>query len=180
MRPPTMLPNRRSLRAKAWDYTRAGPYFVTLVTHERGMLFGEVASGLMALSSFGRVVQQEWEASVNIRQELTLDIFVVIPNHIHGIVWLPEANETNEARVEAHGHAPLQRPARSLGSFIAGFKSASTKRINQLRGTPGLPVWQRNYYERVIRNERELEAVRSYIAGNPAAWADDPENRVRR
>jgi len=174
------LPNRRSIRAKGWDYTNAGPYFVTLVTHERRMLFGDVADGLITLSPFGRVVREEWEASANIRQELSLDIFIVMPNHVHAIVWLSDAIDTGDQRVGAHGRAPLQRPARSLGSFIAGFKSASTKRINQLRGTPGAPVWQRNYYERVIRNERELEAVRTYIDGNPAGWPDDPENVVTR
>ena len=78
--------------------------------------------------------------------------------------------------VGAHGHAPLRRPPRSLGSFIAGFKSAVTKRINQHRGTPGAPVWQRNYYEYIIRDDRALNAIRRYIAENPMRWHLDRYN----
>lgn len=76
--------------------------------------------------------------------------------------------------VGVHDRAPLPRlwrPPKSLGSFIAGYKSAVTKRINEIRGTPGNPVWQRNYYERIIRNERELDAIRRYIRDNPTHWA---------
>ena len=80
------------------------------------------------------------------------------------------------AKGKAHGRAPLHRPAKSLGAFIAGFKSACTKRINEIRSTPGLPVWQRNYYERIIRNETELNAIREYIISNPAKWQEDEEN----
>ncbi len=99
--------------------------------------------------------------------ELFEDEFVVMPNHIHGIVWIVDP-------VGATGRSPLQTshgPApRSLGAFIAGFKSAVTRRINALRGTPGAPVWQRNYYEHIIRTDRALEAIRRYIQANPHRW----------
>ena len=105
---------------------------------------------------------------------------VVMPNHLHGIVWIVPTDEGSggEAgapghRVGAHGRAPLRRSARSLGSFVAGYKSSVTKRINQLRASPGQPVWQRNYWERVIRYERELGGLREYIASNPLSWELD-------
>ena len=99
-----------------------------------------------------------------------------MPNHIHGIMVIRDQSGV----VGAHGRAPLpqtpHRQPRSLGSFVAGFKSAATKRINVIRGTPGQSVWQRNYYERVIRTDAELNHIRQYIADNPAYWDEDPEN----
>ena len=174
--------HRRSIRLPAYDYARAAAYFVTLVAHTRESLFGQVIDSEMRLSVLGLVVAEEWRRTAEIRREVELDAFVVMPNHVHGIVII----------VGAHGRAPLQqqhdtlsraplhRLPRSLGSFAAGFKSAVTKRINEMRGTPGLPVWQRNYYEHVIRNEDELDHIRRYIMDNPASWEQDPENRASR
>ena len=155
-----------------YDYAEEGAYFVTVVTHQRECLFGGIADGEMRVDGYGEVVRDEWLRSVQIRREIELDAFVVMPNHLHGIVVIRD--------VGAHGRAPLplapHRSPRSLGSFVAGFKSAVTKRINTMRRTPGLPVWQRNYWERVIRDERELDRVRQYIAENPLRWDEDPEN----
>ncbi len=125
----------------------------------------------MRLTDYGRIVSQEWEISAKIRHELTLDAFVVMPNHVHGVVIIKESN------VGATGESPIRRGPRprSLGSFLSGFKSATTKRINDLRRTSGL-VWQRNYYEHVIRNEQSLRRIREYIANNPARWDFDREN----
>ena len=125
----------------------------------------------MRLTDYGRIVSQEWEISAKIRHELTLDAFVVMPNHVHGVVIIKESN------VGATGGSPIRRGPRqrSLGSFLSGFKSATTKRINDLRRTSGL-VWQRNYYEHVIRNEQSLRRIREYIANNPARWDFDREN----
>ena len=168
---------RRSIRLRGYDYARAGAYFVTMVTHGRACLFGEVVDGEMRLNLFGRLVREEWFRSVEIRCEIRLHPaeFVVMPNHIHGIVWLTDT-------VGAHGRAPLlrggplRRAPRSLGSFVAGLKSSVTKRINTLQQAPGVPVWQRNYYEHVIRDEKSLRRVREYILNNPARWAFDEEN----
>jgi REP element-mobilizing transposase RayT len=171
--------HRRSIRLPAYDYTQPGAYFVTVVTHQRQCLFGEIVDGQVLVSSYGEAVGEEWLRSTQIRREMQLDAFVVMPNHIHGIVTI----ET----VGAHGRAPLHRAAphraplphrspRSIGSFVAGFKSAVTRRINEMRGTPGLPVWQRNYYEHIIRDEEELNRVRQYIIDNPTCWEQDPEN----
>ena len=165
--------NRRSIRLREYDYAQAGAYFVTICTQHRECLFGEIVDGRARLNAPGEVVAAEWSRSARIRREIELDSFVVMPNHVHGIVVIRD--------VGAHGRAPLlpsppYRPPRSLGSFVAGFKSAATKRINAIRGTPGLPVWQRNYYEHVIRNEDDLDRVRRYIAENPLRWEEDPEN----
>ncbi|HIC92934.1 MAG TPA: hypothetical protein EYP09_01605 [Anaerolineae bacterium] len=99
-----------------------------------------------------------------------------MPNHLHGIVWI--VADDNDI-VGATGRSPLppRGPTpKSLGSFIAGYKSAVTKRINEICGTPGNPVWQRNYYEHIIRNEQDLDAIRRYVWDNMAHWAEDPEN----
>ena len=188
--------HRRSIRLKGYDYAQPGAYFVTIVTHDREMLFGQVVDGKMVLNPAGEIVCEEWFRSAEIRAEIALfpDEFVVMPNHIHGIVWIVETDnpgETTSHVVGAHGraplhdhaphdHTPLQRPPRSLGSFIAGFKSIVTKRINALRNTPGAPVWQRNYYEHIIRNERALHATRRYIMENQAYWENDRENPSRK
>jgi len=110
-----------------------------------------------------------------LREELGLDSFVIMPNHVHAIVSI--LNRPKHEPVGAHGRAPLPiRSPKSLGSFIAGFKAVTTKRINEARGTQGTPFWQRNYYERIIHDAEKLERVRSYTANNPVLWEDDPEN----
>ena len=190
---------RRSIRLPGYNYTSPGAYFVTICTHQGKLLFGEVVDERVALNECGRIAHKEWLASERIRREIEMDTFVIMPNHLHGIVWIRETADapTVEARDEgshgvrargtrAHGRAPLQRPPRSLGSFIAGYKSAVTARINRVRGTPGTPVWQRNYWEHIIRNDTSLNEIRAYIQNNPVRWDDDqlhpdaPPNRFNR
>lgn len=175
---PTPAPFRRSIRLSGFDYTTPAAYFVTICAHQRQCSFGDVVDGVMRVNGFGEIVREEWERSAEIRPELTIDAFVVMPNHFHGIVMIDVGAHgvrllnANEHDNRAHVRAPL-RPPKSLGAFIAGFKSAATKRINALRRTAGHPVWQRNYYEHVIRDDRDLAAIRDYIAGNPARWLED-------
>jgi len=172
MRPPAQ--RRRSIRLREYDYSSAGAYFVTICTHRRALLLGEVVDGELVLNSFGETVREEWLRSADIRAEIELDEFVVMPNHIHGIVFITGAGRGDRPVAPTPGPRP-----RSLSSLIAGFKSAATKRINDLRDTPGSPVWQRNYYERVIRDERELTRIREYIQQNPLQWRLDCENPSR-
>ncbi len=164
---------RRSIRLQHYNYTHAGMYFFTVCTHNRQPLFGDVTNAEVKLNQFGRIVWEAWRNSANIRQEIELDSFIVMPNHAHGVIVF-----RNLDHVGATGRSPFLPgpPKHSLGSFIAGFKAAVTKRINEVRGTPKTPVWQRNYYEHVIRNEESLQRIREYILNNPAQWDLDPEN----
>ena len=184
--------HRRSVRLPGCDYSQEGAYFVTLCTHQRKCLLGEVVNNEMRLNAFGKAVQEEWRHSVEIRKEIQLDEFVVMPNHLHGIIVITGEEGAHSvvsgrgarrcALVEAHGRVPLQarlfRPPRSLGSFVAGFKSAAAKRINQIRRTPGAPIWQRSFYEHVIRNLKSLYRIRQYIAENPQNWPLDEDNPI--
>jgi len=159
-------------------------YFVTICTYERECLFGEVVDGRMLLNAQGEIVKAEWLRTAEIRPEVELDGFMVMPNHLHGIVVV---SGSRGARTQipaqpgpcapTRGH--LFRRPRSLGSLIAGFKSASTKRINVLRDTCVARIWQRNYHDRIVRNQRELCAIRRYVRRNPAQWAEDSENPSR-
>jgi putative transposase len=125
----------------------------------------------MRLNEYGAIVEKEWARSSEIRKEIEMDAFIVMPNHVHGIVmikWHPP--------VGANGRSPLQMTPKSISSFMSGFKSSVTKIINEQRNTPALPVWQRNYYEHVIRNEEDLNRIRKYIVENPLKWGDDEDN----
>jgi REP element-mobilizing transposase RayT len=164
---------RRSIRLRDHDYSRPGAYFVTICAAERACLFGVIADDAMYPNAWGEIAAEEWLRSGQIRREIGLDAFVVMPNHVHGIVFI------NEAAVGATGRSPLQPtgpPPRSLGALVAGYKSAVTVRVNRARGTPGAPVWQRNYYEHIIRDEAALERIRRYITENPARWPHDRDN----
>jgi putative transposase len=180
--------HRRSIRLRGRDYSLPGAYFVTLCTYYRECLFGAVAAGRVRLSEYGLVAREEWLRTAQVRAEIASDAFVVMPNHIHGIVVITDdgavgATATGATAVGTQGLAPLRnpplqvpplyRPPRSLGSFVAGYKMAVTKRVNRLRDTPGARVWQRNYYERVIRDDDEAVRARAYIRDNPGRWADD-------
>ena len=199
MCPNEVVQRRSSLRLEGYDYTLAGAYFITMIAHRRECLFGDVIDGEVELSPYGQVVRDEWLASARIRREIQLheDEFVVMPNHVHGIVWIVQDEReslielgdqgttgVNNECVGATGRSPLrqiglQKPGpapRSLGSFVAGFKAAATREINQIRGTPGEPVWKRNYFDRIIRDEVELQHLRRYINENPMKWELDREN----
>jgi REP element-mobilizing transposase RayT len=150
--------HRHSIRLKDYDYAQAGAYYITVVAHRRERLFGEVVDREMRLNRLGRILNHAWMDLPNHYPYAELDVFVVMPNHVHGIVVFTD-----------DGHHPVSEVVRA-------FKSFSARRINSLRRTAGLPVWQRNYYEHVIRDQKDLEARRVYILSNPLNWADDSEN----
>jgi putative transposase len=165
--------HRRSIRLQGYDYAQDGMYFFTVCTYNRQLLFGNVTNGEMTVNELGRVVCDQWCKSTDIRHEIELDTFIVMPNHAHGIIALKNPNV-----VRATGGLPFSSgPSKhSLAAFIAGFKAAVTRHINNIRGTPEAQVWQRNYYEHVIRDEESLNRIREYILNNPAQWDTDPEN----
>ncbi len=174
--------HRRSIRLKDYNYAQTGAYFVTVCTHEWECVFGNVIDGEVQLNKYGKIVTACWEEIPNHFMGTELDAFVVMPNHIHGVVVIANG-EKQPASARATHASPLQRPCgpqpKSIGSIIGAFKSASTKGVNEMRQTPGMPLWHRNYYEYVIRDENELARIREYIAANPARWAEDVNNPAR-
>jgi REP element-mobilizing transposase RayT len=170
------LPHRKSIRLKEYDYASPAEYFITICTYERGCLFGGIINDEMVLNSFGLIVQEEWSKTQIIRPELELDEFIIMPNHLHGIIVIKDVPRN---MVGTHGSASLRRQPRSLGSIIAGFKSAATKRINEERKMPRTPVWQSRFYEHIIRNGKDLNNIREYFINNPMQWHVDEENPRR-
>ena len=216
---------RRSIRLPGYDYSQPGAYFVTIVAQDRLCLFGEVVDGEMRLNEAGGMVVEAWELLARRHPYVELDAFVVMPNHLHGIIVLTDegmegvygrggsgggrggpvvgavrepplrVDVINVNMVLAAVLAAIGRDdhgsrtgrtglglvgggteRKSLGRLVGAFKTVSTKRINIVRGTVGDVLWQRNYYERVIRDDRELNLIREYIEGNPAKWETDEEN----
>lgn len=169
---------RRSIRLQDFDYSKAGAYFVTICTHERVCLFGEVVDDVMRLNDAGKIAQACWLAIPSHFPDANLNAFVVMPNHVHGIVFIADiVGAKNFSPVWDNvepAHNPMRSPSKTIGSVIRGFKIGVTKwfRENGVTGN----VWQRNYYEHVIRNEESLSRIRQYIHENPTRWAFDREN----
>jgi putative transposase len=188
--------HRHAMRLPGYDYTQAGAYFVTIVTHQRELLFDDPV--------LRRAVETLWLDIPKHFPTVALDENVLMSNHLHGVLWI-----IGEGRGEAHqspqpsgvgfatdthlignpatfgtpvnpdsmaNASPLRMPPGSLSAVIGNFKSVTTRRINQIRRSPGGVVWQRSFHDRIIRNERELAAIRQYIRDNPANWARDHEN----
>jgi len=162
--------HRRSIRLKGYDYTQAGAYFVTVCVQNHECLFGQILDNNMRLNHAGVIVQTVWNELPVHYTHVQLDQFVAMPNHVHGIVILTDVGA---------GFKPVPTRRHGLQEIIRAFKTFSSRRINQLRGIPGIPVWQRNYYEHIIRHEPELNRIREYIQTNPLRWELDRENPQR-
>src|SRR5258706_11147815 len=163
-------PSRRSIRLKEFDYSQPGLYFVTIVTHQRKCLFGEIVDGKVRLTKAGTIVSEIWVGVQERFPNVSADLFVVMPNHVHGIITVgAQFIVTDRA-----GEKGAMNRAPTLGQVIRTLKAASTHRIRQSNGL-GI-VWQRNYYEYVIRDEQSLQRIRQYICDNPLRWELDPEN----
>jgi REP element-mobilizing transposase RayT len=192
--------HRRSIRLKDYDYAQAGAYFVTIVIRDPELSLGNIVDGEMRLNEFGAIVQSCWDDLPAHYPHVEMDAFVVMPNHVHGVVVINEPDERRGA-VSAPGDdvvinpdgtttanvggetPPLPNAASyqpTLGQIVGYFKYQSTKRINELRGTQGTTIWQRNYFEHIIRNEKDLAHIRQYIDDNPANWVRDDENPAMR
>ncbi len=161
---------RRSVRLPAYDYTSPGAYFVTVCAHGRRCIFDA--------PEVRHLVEERWNQTRHHFPNAATDEFVIMPNHVHGILWIVGANTAVGTQHAASLQTPSVAPG-SLGAIVRSFKSAVTKPVNEILGTPGAPVWQRNYYERIIRNEDELRRVREYIRFNPLQWDFDRENPHR-
>ena len=191
--------HRHSIRLKDYDYSQAGAYFITICAWQRECLFGEIVDGKMVLNDVGQIVKSVWSGLPEHFTKIHLDEYMIMPNHIHGILHINEFVGDVEVKQDSsalpafdlHGiqgkaggafALPLH-PVRgsisgSVCSIVQNFKSVSTRKINKFRNNPGSPVWQRNYYERVIRNEDELSRAREYVVNNPMKWELDKENPI--
>ena len=167
--------HRRSIRLPGYDYTSEGWYFVTICVKDRQCLFGKVENNKMVFNEYGLIVEMEWEKTAQLRKNVNLDEYIIMPNHIHGIIVINDNME--KTNVGAYCDTPLQSgfksPSNTIGSIIRGFKSAVTKNINKIRNTCGRPIWQRNYWEHVIRDADDLNRIRAYICENPLKWNED-------
>ncbi|MCX6831414.1 MAG: transposase [candidate division Zixibacteria bacterium] len=182
--------HRRSIRLQDYDYSQAGAYFITICALDRKMFLGDVRNETVALSSFGQIVHDWWYRLTIRFQFVELDAFTIMPNHFHGIIVLhdresatprtgavPAPQSTNDARANPRRglvSKPLPNPnVQTLGQIIAYFKYLTTRDINVVTHTPGERIWQRNYYEHVIRDEKDLAEKREYIINNPLKWELD-------
>ena len=158
--------HRRSIRLRGYDYTDGGAYFVTACTHERACLFGQIAGDEMSLSAYGEIALECWLDIPEHCPQADLDAFIVMPNHIHGILVLVDDTARSS---HPPTHERFGKPvAGSLPTIVRLYKAAVTRRINELRSAPRMPVWQRNYYEHIIRDDESLNRIRAYIISNPS------------
>ena len=181
--------HRRSIRLCGYDYAGAGAYFLTVCTQGRECLFGTGTDGAMCRNAAGDMVRTVWDELPTRFPHVVMDVFVVMPNHVHGIVIIDDAGVGAPlvgARFERvcpeHPEARRAgtRPAPTLGDIVGAFKSLTTTAYVhgvEQHGWPPFPgrLWQRNYHERIIRHDGELAAVRDYIAANPLNWLLDPD-----
>ncbi len=179
--------HRRSIRLREYDYSQCGIYFVTICSYDNECPFGEIKNWEMLQNEFGTIVQECWnDISVHF-EYVELDEFIVMPNHVHGIIVIHEPVGRGEVSSPSPSKPP--NPAvktnrsshkATLGKIVAYFKYQSTKKINSIRETSGNSLWQRNYYEHIIRNEKSFHAIGEYIRNNPLKWAEDEENPLRK
>ena len=201
-----------SNRLRGWDYASSGHYYITIVTADRNRLFGEIVNGEMVLNDWGQIVYDEFFKSFEMRTELFLGEFVLMPDHLHAIVILDKSKcmdvgacgdgshgDVSYGPVETHGRAslqptrqpqpqptqptpPFQRQPKSISSFVAGFKSATVKRIDDwidanqptiAKFNKNNPLWQSNYYDHIIRDEMEYQRISEYIVRNPMEWKEE-------
>lgn len=166
------LHHRRSIRLKDYDYSLPGAYFITLVTWQRSWLFGIITNGEMQLNPFGHIVADRLNRLPNV------NTWIVMPNHVHLIYMIePSDDQLSDNKIDHDDHPEkVVTPTVSLPAMIQNYKSVTTRLINNQRRITGTAVWQRNYYEHIIRSFKELMRISDYIANNPRDWAEDPEN----
>jgi putative transposase len=184
--------HRRSIRLKGYDYSQNGAYFITLCAQDRKPIFGKIVNYEMQLSQFGIIARDEWLKTSEMRKNIEMDEFVVMPNHFHGIIVIDDGGwkckdtlqrvPTEESTGMAHRAPTVERfskpTSNTIPTIIRGYKAAVTKQINTIQINAGVynkpeRIWQKNYYEHVIRNEASLNKIREYIMSNPLNWKED-------
>lgn len=177
-------PGARSRRTDSHDY-RGGAYFITTNTKDRVPLFGTVERGRMYLTDLGKIVAEEWNRTEELWDEVSLGAFIVMPDHVHGLLWIRHSETESEreenpgkggreARLATSSKLPpgLEKPkSGTLSTIVGAFKSAVTRRINEKRETPGETIWQSSFRDHIVGNHDELPRIRHYIRTNPGEWA---------
>ena len=181
--------HRRSIRLPGYDYRQPGAYFVTICVNQRQCLFGDVIDGHMILNQYGMVVADTYRWLCDRYSYLYSDEWIVMPNHFHAIMVIADKSctDTDQPRRGVSRNAPtsidtattINKQRKPLGRLIGAFKTVSTKKINKLRDAPGTKLWQRNYYEHIIRDRDAMDKIRHYTINNPISWSIDqlhPDN----
>lgn len=189
------LPNRQSTRLKTYDYSLEGSYFITIVTQDRLHLFGKIENSQMILNTVGKIVEQEWKNSIQLRSNISLGEFIIMPDHMHMILTI-DHQISNDKESKEWEHSNPKSPSQTIGAIIRGFKGACTKKINlffnstgelqfaptdelqfahtdELQFAPTFyknKIWQRNYYDHIIRNQADYNRIEQYIIDNPQNW----------
>jgi putative transposase len=170
---------RKTMRLPDYDYSLPGAYFVTACTKNRDFLFGTPETK--------QAIESAWHSMLDVSDNIKLDEFVVMPNHIHGIVWIkgdgsyrlhPGTWKNDDIRRDEQPPISTKDNTKfeTLSNIIGAFKTTAATRVNKLRGQLGVAVWQKSFYDRIVRNDRELEGIQEYIRNNPFKWKDDRDN----
>ena len=175
---------RNTNRIPQHNYAEPGYYFITICTENRRQLFGTIENDKIILNDIGNMVDVWWQKIFERYQNILIDEYIIMPNHIHGIInnvgaGFPRPKSfygDNDINNKINGHG---NRAPTIGNIIAYFKYQSTKQINKIQNNPGIKVWQRNFYDHIIRNDKSLNKIREYIINNPATWNNDIENPNR-
>ncbi len=162
----------KSHRMPNYDYSSGGGYFLTICCYDKECLFGEVVDGEMVLNELGEIVHDEWQKTSEIRPNVVVDEFIVMPNHVHGILIL-NSNKRRDTEHRVSTEAFGKPTKNSIPTIIRSYKATVTKKINERNNYFCAKIWQPNYHDRIIRNENELNRIREYIQQNPNNWEDD-------
>ena len=166
-------PRRKAIRLKGYDYSRNGLYYVTICTKDRKCLFGEIKDGKMQKNEYGEILESVWNGLPSHYTNIVLHEHIVMPDHFHAIIQIDNGHNDGNASV-GDGFKPsptdTQPMKHGLTEFVRALKTFSARKINELRQMSGTPVWQRNYYEHIIRNDDEYCKTVNYIKENPAKW----------
>jgi putative transposase len=165
----TSLPGRKQIRLPDYDYSQPGSYFVTICTFNKQPIFGNIVDGAMKRNPYGEIAAACWKDIPLHYPEVKNDVSIVMPNHVHGIIVIEDGVKQADLKT-----APAKK--HPLPEIIRAFKTFSAKRINELRSSGGTQVWQKGYYEHVIRDEEEFTRIGEYVLFNPAKWETDREN----
>jgi len=172
---------------QGYDYSPPGAYFITICVQNPVCIFGDVSGGKMVLNELGEIVAESWQWLERQYEHVEMDEWVVMPNHLHGIMVIKDCrggsrsggmgmDDTGRGGSRTAPTGSDQPKRKPLGRLIGAFKTVSTKRVNEIHNTPGAKLWQRNYYEHIIRSEEDLKRIRTYLAQNPAKWEFDRVN----